>query len=375
MKALSASTQIPNAYRAGVYLGEQLRSLQPEVVFLVSSIDYSNSNDILMGLNDGLEKPDCLIIGNSGDGFYETQGIGEYGASALALNSDGKVQWQLKIGHHVTEFPQQATREALLNHEAAALIFMVSDFHADASLIEQVIEHEVKTPVVGGLAADDQQWDACALYYNQTVLTDCVVALHAIGDIKFSIHIENSITPIGKIGQIDAAYHNRIDQIDGVDAMRFVERETGKPILRSDIGVISLNIIDQQNLKRLRSIRSDIGQDARSIFLYGGINQGQKVQVCIAHPQQIIEEVYRIAHLAQQQNLSNTAAMIISCAGRKNLLGEQLSHEVQAIQQSFDNLPLIGFPSLGEIGPLKNAAGTQVNLFHNMTYVLLLISS
>ena len=82
MKALSASTQIPNAYRAGVYLGEQLRSLQPEVVFLVSSIDYSNSNDILMGLNDGLEKPDCLIIGNSGDGFYETQGIGEYGASA-----------------------------------------------------------------------------------------------------------------------------------------------------------------------------------------------------------------------------------------------------------------------------------------------------
>jgi hypothetical protein len=47
MKALSASTQIPNAYRAGVYLGEQLRSLQPEVVFLVSSIDYSHSSDIL----------------------------------------------------------------------------------------------------------------------------------------------------------------------------------------------------------------------------------------------------------------------------------------------------------------------------------------
>jgi hypothetical protein len=47
MKALSASTQIPDAYRAGVYLGEQLRSLQPEVVFLVSSIDYSHSSDIL----------------------------------------------------------------------------------------------------------------------------------------------------------------------------------------------------------------------------------------------------------------------------------------------------------------------------------------
>ena len=91
MKALSASTQIPNAYRAGVYLGEQLRSLQPEVVLLFSSIDYSANGDILAGLNNGLEQANCLIIGNSGDGFYETQGIGEYGASALALNSEGRV--------------------------------------------------------------------------------------------------------------------------------------------------------------------------------------------------------------------------------------------------------------------------------------------
>jgi hypothetical protein len=50
-----------------------------------------------MGLNDGLENPDCLIIGNSGDGFYETQGIGEYGASALALNSEGKCNGNLKL--------------------------------------------------------------------------------------------------------------------------------------------------------------------------------------------------------------------------------------------------------------------------------------
>lgn len=378
MKALSASTQIPDAYRAGFYLGEKLRALQPEVVFLVSSMDYNDSNDILMGLNDGLEKPDCLIIGNSGDGFYETQGIGEYGASALALNSLGKVQWQLKIGHHVTEFAQQATREALIGHETAALIFMVSDFHADTSLIEQVIEHEVKTPVVGGLAADGQQGDSCALYYNNQVVSDCVLALHAIGDIKFSIHIENTITPIGQIGQIgqiDAAHHNRIDQIDGIDAMRFFERETGKPLLRSDRGILSLRIVDQQQLKRLRCIKSDIGENNRSIWLHGGISVGQKVQVCMAQPEQTIEAVYRVVQTAREQGLDCAAAFIISCTSRKNLLGEQLSHEVQAIQQSFSHLPLIGFPSLGEIGPLKNVAGIQVNLCHNMTYVLLLINS
>lgn len=376
MKALSAATHIPNAYRAGMYLGEQLRSIQPEIVFLFSSIDYSDNNDILMGLNDGLENPNCLIIGNSGDGFYETNGIGEYGASALALNSEGKVQWQLKIGHQVKEYPQQATRQALDQHQQASLIFMVSDFHADASLIEQVLEHEVTTPVVGGLAADDQQWHGCALYHNQQMLNDCIVALHAIGDINFSVHIENSIPPIGQAGQINASCSNRIDTIDQLDAMRFIEKQTGKPILRSDRGSISLTILDsQQQLKRLRSIKSDIGENANSVFMYGGIPQGQHIQVCIAQPEQLVEEVYRLAQQAQQQNNTPIAAIVVSCAGRKSLLGAQLNHEIQAIEKHFKRLPMIGFPSLGEIGPLKNKDGKNINLFHNMTYVLLLINS
>ncbi len=72
MEALSVSTQIPDAYRAGVYLGEHLAALNPEVVFLFTSIDYGHNSDILAGLQDSLNQPNCIIIGNSGDGFYET---------------------------------------------------------------------------------------------------------------------------------------------------------------------------------------------------------------------------------------------------------------------------------------------------------------
>ena len=57
----------------------------PEVVFLFTTIDYADSADILEGLHDGLEK-DCIVIGNSGDGFYETEGANDFGASALGLN-------------------------------------------------------------------------------------------------------------------------------------------------------------------------------------------------------------------------------------------------------------------------------------------------
>lgn len=376
MQALSVATQIPEAYRAGVYLGEGLCAIKPEVVFLFTSIDYGDNADILEGLNDGLADDNCIIIGNSGDGFYETHGVGATGAAALGLNSGGKIIWQLHIGQDVTVNPMAATRQALLNHQEASLVFMVSDFHADASLIEQVLEHEIHVPVIGGFAADDQQWHNCALYANKAVLNDCVVALYAIGELQFAVYVENSITPIGAVGQIQIAEGNRIDQIDGLSAMRFLERETGKPILRSDRGIISLTIIDPHQLKRLRSTKSDIGDDDQSITLYGGINAGQRVQVCIAEPDVLIDEVYRIADSAKQTaNLNPVAAIIISCAGRKNLLGERISHEVSALTRSFGDLAMIGFPSLGEIGPLRTEQGYSANLFHNMTYVLLLIGA
>lgn len=375
MRAFSAGTKIPDAYRAGAYLGEQLKPLMPEVVFLFTTIDYGDSEEILEGLHDGLEH-DCIVIGSSGDGFYETEGTSDFGASVLGLNSDGVVQWQLQIGKNVSSDPIAATRTALRNHQHVNLFFMISDFHADASLVETVLEHEIHVPVIGGFAADDQQWSKCALYANRELLSDCVVALSATGPIQFAIYLENSITPMGNIGIIDQAEGNRIESINGLPAMRFIEKETGKPILRSDRGVTSLMIINEHehDIKRLRSIAQDIGQSENTLQLYGGIAVGQKVQVCLAQPDLIIEETYKLAALAAAENtISPVAAIIVSCAGRKNLLGARLHNETTAFTQYFGKLPLVGFPSLGEIGPLRTANGYSGNLFHNMTYALLLI--
>ena len=53
--------------------------------------------------------------------------------------------------------------------------------------------------------------------------------------------------------------------------MRFIEKETGKPILRSD--ATSLMIINEheQGIKRVRSIVQAIGHSENTLHLYGGI--------------------------------------------------------------------------------------------------------
>ena len=94
MRALSSKTELFDPYRAGFALGENLAALAPEVVFLYSSMHYATP-ELLEGLYDGLDSDKAIIIGNTGAGIYETSGFITQGAAALALNSDGKIDWQI----------------------------------------------------------------------------------------------------------------------------------------------------------------------------------------------------------------------------------------------------------------------------------------
>ena len=382
MDAQSAYTLQSDPYRAGVELGEALAAITPEVIFLFSTVHYDNPAELLEGLYDTLANDQLVVIGNSGDGYYESHTNSDIGAAALGINSGGTITWAVASAEGVNHDPEGTTRRALANlHQAMGnkspnLMFLASHFSADASRIEAVIQQEVKVPMIGGFAADDNRMQSCFLFVNRRVIEDGVVLLGAGGPLAFAIRVGNSLAPVGRPGRVEDAEGTNIRCVDGVSAMDFIERETGKPVLQTDRGIVSLTIIDpdQPNVRRLRSIVPDFSTDAGHLGLYGGIETGKTIQVCLARPDDLINEVHAIAEAATQLDFQPKAAVIVSCGGRKQLLGDKIHHETAALNAAFaDQLPLVGFPSFGEIGPLQSADGYSRNLFHNMTYVLLLL--
>jgi hypothetical protein len=107
------------------------------------------------------------------------------------------------------------------------------------------------------------------------------------------------------------------------------------------------------------------------IRLFGGIAEGEKVQLCLTNSEEIIAEVKSVAYGLDQLSFQPMAAVVISCAGRKHLLGNKNKLEIDALAKA-DRLPeaVAGFPSLGEISPIKTGDGYSEPLFHNMTYVV-----
>ena len=379
MRALSASTFVIDPYRAGVALGESLAAIAPEVVFLFTSKHYGVS-ELLEGLHDALERDDLIVIGSSGDGVYATSGAYDHGAAALALNSDGKVRWALEslagLNDDLEGKFERLTSRLSVDGETPRLGFLVSDSHVDAGKIEALLSQCVSFPVVGGLATDHRQRASSFIYINRAVISDALLVLAAYGDLHFSIHLGNAQQPIGRSGLVEQAEGTRIHTVDGINAADFIERETGKPVLQTDRGILSLLVRDPDALdeRRLRAIVHESAEEPGSLGLFGSIARGHTVQVCQARPEDLVSEVEALARAAQASQSQPVAALVISCSGRKSLLGQLVEREVGALTDAFSaDLPLAGFPSAGEIGPLRRGCGYTRNLFHNMTYVLLLI--
>lgn len=380
--AKSTRSLASDAYRAGIELGNALTEIKPELVLVFGAVAHARNPELLEGLYDALGSRDVVVAGNSGDGYFVPGEAANLGVAALGLSTQGAVRFHIASASNIQLEPEAAVRQCLaelksLMRRAPSLYLMFSDFRTDASRIESVVRDEVEVPVIGGLAADDNQMQQCYVFCNGQILTDHVVMVAVEGALAFDISIGNSLNPVGSSGEVNRASGTNVMQIDGLEAMAFIERETGKQVLQTDRGVLALTVTDndRRDEKILRAIVPDFSVESGSLGLYGGIQAGKHVRVCLAEPEQLIAEVYRIAAEARSRHFEPAAAFFVSCNGRKWLLGEQIRHETLALGETFgQELPLIGFASFGEIGPLKTAGGRYTrNLFHNMTYVLLLI--
>jgi hypothetical protein len=365
-------------YRAGLEIAEDLLDIQPEIIFLFSSIHYEGSVELTEAIYDVIESDSLIIIGCSGDGFYEQNKVANVGASALALNSHGTIEWYLDYEKGVALEPFAATSRCLERLGKSCpeprVFFLFSDFRTDASEVVRAVTSYPRVPVIGGMAGDNFRMERSFVYINREVFTDTVALLALNGDFPFDIFAVHNTKPEGKIGTVTGCQATAIQTINNMPAMQFVEEAMGKPVEYLDTGTITGNIMnpDTPDLMRHRSLLLSKDQERDTdIQLFGGIAEGELIQLCLTNPAKIVAEVETVATRIDQLTFQPAAAVIISCAGRKQLLGNKNAIEIKALA-SAKNVPnaLVGFPSFGEISPIKTAHGYTQSLFHNMTYVL-----
>jgi hypothetical protein len=118
----------------------------------------------------------------------------------------------------------------------------------------------------------------------------------------------------------------------------------------------------------VRTILS-IDEETKSMTFAGNIPVGSKVRLMKGNLDKLIDASYNAADLIRKKQCNNPQlALLVSCVGRKIVLGNRIEEEIEVVKEVFGNEMLVfGFYSYGEISPTQSKVACEL---HNQTMTI-----
>jgi hypothetical protein len=111
-----------------------------------------------------------------------------------------------------------------------------------------------------------------------------------------------------------------------------------------------------------------IDESEHAMTFAGDVPEGFSAQLMRGNFDRLVEGAAEAAHQATLDAKGGRVAVLVSCIGRKLLLGQRICEEVEAVQDVFGkSVPLTGFYSYGEVSP---HATTHCAELHNQTMTI-----
>lgn len=232
-------------------------------------------------------------------------------------------------------------------------------------------------PIVGGLAGDGGAFDVTYTLGDQGVRSDTVVALGLYGDnLVYGHGSFGGWEPFGPARKVTRCEGNVLYELDGEPALSVYERYLGeyaKDLPASGL-LFPLDMLTEDQTKN-GLIRTILGIDkaAGSLTLAGEIDAAGYLRLMHTTTDGLVSGAESAAEMIQQCNHSGPMlAILVSCVGRKLVMGDRVEEEVEAVADTLGRTAtLTGFYSYGEIGPYVPDNSCRL---HNQTMTIAAIS-
>jgi hypothetical protein len=331
--------------------------------------------------------PDAHILGCSTGGQIRNQDVSDDEIAAAAIRFDAT---PLRVACEPAPAPERsrACGEAIGRALAAPSlvgIFVLSDgLNVNGSeLVAGIIGAVGKqVSVTGGLAGD-------AAEFRETLVgADCpprkqVVA--AVGFYGTAIRIGHGSAggwdEFGPRRQITRSRGNVLFEFDGEPALDLYERYLGEDEARGLPGsglLFPLRIFDPERPDHdiVRTILA-VDHQARSMTFAGDVPEGWTAQLMRGNFDRLAAGAAMAARQAADgvgpgRTGSDQVAILVSCIGRRLLMGQHTADELEAASAEFGpHIPQLGFYSYGEISPHRVSGVCEL---HNQTMTVTMIA-
>lgn len=229
-------------------------------------------------------------------------------------------------------------------------------------------------PLTGGLAGDNGAFSRSWAMLDDVVSDHLMLAIGFYGEaIRFSHGSFGGWQSFGPARRATRAENNVLYELDGEPALEIYKRYLGE--YAKDLpasGLLFPFAILSGDREETGLIRTLLGVDEThgSLILAGDIPQDGFLRLMHASTEALVDGAEAAAEAASHmyQSDSQGLALLVSCIGRKLVMGDRVDEEVEAVGAVFgQNCVLTGFYSNGEISPFLET--TECKL-HNQTMTI-----
>jgi hypothetical protein len=226
--------------------------------------------------------------------------------------------------------------------------------------------------VTGGLAADNGRFSKTYVGLNSPPTSGTIVAVGHYGDqISISHGSKGGWDEFGPTRTVTKSDKNVLYELDGKNALELYKNYLGEKAdeLPGSALLFPLCVYGDSGDHIVRTILS-IDEERGSMIFAGDIPQDSTVRFMMANFERLIDGACDAAKesLTKFENCKPTLVLMISCIGRKLVLGPRIDEEVEAVNEIFGSEAVYaGFYSNGEISPIVDS--TKCSL-HNQTMTI-----
>lgn len=262
-----------------------------------------------------------------------------------------------------------------LNGTGLKHIFLLSDgLHVNGSEIVKGLNSALTEAVTctGGLAGDAAAFGRTLVGLNTAPQERVIVAVGFYGDsLKVGYGSVGGWDHFGAERLVTRSEGNVLYELDGQSALDLYKMYLGEKAaeLPSSALLFPLGIKFDEDSDTI--VRTVLGVDETkgSMTFAGDIPEGCYVRLMKANFDKLIDGANLAAsHTKFKGGSSDQLAILISCVGRKLILGQRIDEEVEAVKNVLGNgATITGFYSYGEISPVVESAKCEL---HNQTMTI-----
>lgn len=228
--------------------------------------------------------------------------------------------------------------------------------------------------ITGGLAADGVAFKTSFVLDNAGVHPDRVSCIGLYGDaLQVASGSYGGWQPFGPLRKVTRCQDNVLFELDGEPALEIYKRYLGDHACNLPAAgmlfPMAMLAHDATDVGLIRTI-SGVDEVQGSLTLAGDIDPQGYLRLMHASTDALVNGAETAARAASQGATvtGQGLALLVSCVGRKLVMGYRVEEEVEAVADVFrPNDTLAGFYSNGEISPLPGALTCKL---HNQTMTI-----